>query len=179
MESRLCRMEQSYGDVLALWQHDLAFRTHFLTLLAEQPYSAFRWEMPPLTRETLDQPFEFVTLDSPWLERDADPLAFAEHFSPTEQVVAFPNLSGDCTLVVPCPTSHPAAYPHLAAFVRYAPEEQQHTLLALVGKTVEAQLSDQPLWLSTAGAGVAWLHVRLDKRPKYYGYAPYTSPHPT
>jgi hypothetical protein len=30
-----------------------------------------------------------------------------------------------------------------------------------------------PEWLSTAGAGVSWLHVRLDDRPKYYGYAPY------
>jgi hypothetical protein len=31
----------------------------------------------------------------------------------------------------------------------------------------------QPVWLSTAGAGVAWLHVRLDDRPKYYGHGPY------
>ncbi|MFL6237620.1 MAG: DUF6940 family protein [Thermoanaerobaculia bacterium] len=23
------------------------------------------------------------------------------------------------------------------------------------------------------GAGVSWLHVRLDDRPKYYGYGPY------
>jgi len=26
---------------------------------------------------------------------------------------------------------------------------------------------------STAGAGVSWLHVRLDDRPKYYGFKPY------
>ncbi|MBB6050285.1 DUF6940 family protein [Armatimonas rosea] len=174
MERLPCHLEQSYGEVLTLWQRDPEFRTHFLTLLAEQPYTAFRWETPAVTRVTLDQPFAFVTLDSPWLERDSDPLAFAEHFSPTEPAVAFPNLSGDSTLIVPCPTSHPATYAHLAAFVRYAPEEQQHALLALMGKTIEAQLSDTPLWLSTAGAGVAWLHVRLDKRPKYYGYAPYT-----
>jgi len=30
-----------------------------------------------------------------------------------------------------------------------------------------------PTWLSTAGGGVAWLHVRLDTRPKYYRYNPY------
>ncbi|MGI9175867.1 MAG: DUF6940 family protein [Rhodothermales bacterium] len=24
------------------------------------------------------------------------------------------------------------------------------------------------MWLSTAGGGVSWLHVRLDSRPKYY-----------
>lgn len=27
--------------------------------------------------------------------------------------------------------------------------------------------------LSTAGAGVRWLHVRVDDRPKYYHYRPY------
>ena len=26
---------------------------------------------------------------------------------------------------------------------------------------------------SAAGAGVSWLHVRLDDRPKYYGFLPY------
>ena len=34
-------------------------------------------------------------------------------------------------------------------------------------------LSDQPLWVSTCGLGVYWLHVRLDSFPKYYRYAPY------
>ena len=31
----------------------------------------------------------------------------------------------------------------------------------------------KPVWLSTAGAGVSWLHVGLDDRPKYYGFGPY------
>lgn len=37
-----------------------------------------------------------------------------------------------------------------------------------------ARVGTRPVWLSTAGAGVAWLHVRLDDRPKYYSYRPYT-----
>jgi hypothetical protein len=41
------------------------------------------------------------------------------------------------------------------------------------GAAVAARLSARPLWLSTSGLGVAWLHVRLDSRPKYYSYAPY------
>jgi hypothetical protein len=32
---------------------------------------------------------------------------------------------------------------------------------------------DAPLWISTSGLGVYWLHVRLDARPKYYTYAPF------
>ena len=30
-----------------------------------------------------------------------------------------------------------------------------------------------PVWLNTAGAGVPWLHARLDGGPKYYHHAPY------
>ena len=33
--------------------------------------------------------------------------------------------------------------------------------------------SQRPLWLSTNGLGVAWLHARIDARPKYYSHRPY------
>ena len=36
------------------------------------------------------------------------------------------------------------------------------------------KISNKPLWLSTAGNGVHWLHVRISSKPKYYRYAPYT-----
>jgi hypothetical protein len=36
-----------------------------------------------------------------------------------------------------------------------------------------ARLGAKPVWLSTAGGGVSWLHVRLDDQPKYYGFEPY------
>ncbi len=35
------------------------------------------------------------------------------------------------------------------------------------------RIGEAPMWLSTAGAGVPWLHVRLEDRPKYYGHAAY------
>ncbi len=41
------------------------------------------------------------------------------------------------------------------------------------GQEMEKRVSDKPVWLSTAGGGVPWLHVRLDNRPKYYSYRPY------
>ena len=49
----------------------------------------------------------------------------------------------------------------------------QHALWRTVGEAVSERITDRPLWLSTAGGGVAWLHVRLDSRPKYYGHTPY------
>jgi hypothetical protein len=38
---------------------------------------------------------------------------------------------------------------------------------------VELSLSETPLRASTSGAGVAWLHIRFDTRPKYYIPLPY------
>src|SRR5262249_13567392 len=119
--------------------------------------------------------FEFVILDSPGLARSPDKNAFSEHFGSEVEggVVEFPNLGKDAIMVVPCPIAVPSAYGHLAAFVRQAPEAQQHALWQLVGSAMQRRLSTKPVWLSTAGAGVSWLHVRLDDRPKYYGHAPY------
>jgi hypothetical protein len=165
----------TFPDVLRGWQTDAAFRTLFNALLAGAPFSAFRWETPPVTAPTATRPFEFVLLDCPGLERRPDPVAFAEHFggAPEAGVLEFPNLAGDAILVVPCPRGAPSAYGHLAAFVRKAPWPQQHALWQSVGAAMARRVGARPVWLSTAGAGVAWLHVRLDDRPKYYGFGPY------
>ncbi len=152
------------------------FRTWFNALLAGLPYSAIRWETPPATKATLDRTFEFVVFDSPGLAARPDAKAFAEHFQkakPQEEVVAFPNLGGDAIMVVPCPRIPHSAYGHLASFVRNAPVSQQQALWKRVGSEMRKRVGAKPVWLSTAGAGVSWLHVRLDDRPKYYGYGPY------
>ena len=64
-------------------------------------------------------------------------------------------------------------YPHLASFVRTAPEEQIQDFWKEVSQTYDADLGESPKWLSTSGLGVYWLHVRVDSRPKYYTYSPY------
>jgi hypothetical protein len=164
----------SFADVLRAWREDADFRGLFNRLLADSPYSAFRWETPPVSNAALTRPFEFVVLDSPGLASHPDPDAFAEHFAgaPSGEA-AFSNLGGDAILVVPCPLAEPSAYGHLAAFVRLAPEQQRHALWRRVGESMSRRVGDKPVWLSTAGAGVSWLHVRLDDRPKYYGFGPY------
>lgn len=165
----------TFADVLQGWRDDAVFRALFNAQLAGAPYAAFRWERPPVTDATLTSPFEFVLLDSPGLARRPDPKAFAEHFggAPQAEIVVFPNLGGDAIMVVPCPVGALSAYGHLAAFVREAPESQRHALWRSVGEAMARRVGAKPVWLSTAGAGVAWLHVRLDDRPKYYGFAPY------
>jgi hypothetical protein len=165
----------SYADVLQRWQDDEDFRSFFIGLLAGSSFSASRWETPPITASTSSRPFEFVLLDSPGLAGRPDAAAFAEHFrgAAEQEVVQFPNLGKDAIMVVPCPRGPLSAYGHLAAFVRQAPEPQQHALWKCVGRAMQDRLGTKPVWLSTAGAGVSWLHVWLDDRPKYYGHAVY------
>ena len=165
-----------YRDVLRYWREDETFRSFFVSLLANASFSAFRWETPPVTTTTAAREFEFVLLDAPGLDRAPDTRAFGEQFRSAgkdRRAIAFPNLGNDALLVVPCPSGPTAAYVHLAAFVRQAPEVQVHDLWRVVGEAMETRLGAEPTWLSTAGMGVSWLHVRLDSRPKYYGYAPY------
>lgn len=164
-----------YAEVLRLWQADAEFRSLFIQMLADAPFEAFRWETPPLTIATANRPFECVLLNSPGLASRPDQQAFAEHFgaASADGVVEFANLGKDAILVVPSPLGPPQAYGHIAAFVRQAPQSQQHAIWAAVGAAMQRRLSSRPVWLSTAGAGVSWLHVRLDDRPKYYGFQPY------
>lgn len=166
----------TFSDALRYWQDEPGFRVFFNGLLADAPYTAFRWETPPITENSSGRPFEFVLLDSPELAVESDPYAFAEHFQREvgqNDIVSFPNLNHDAILVVPRRLAPESAYGHLAAFVRGAPESQKHQLWKVVGELMVRQLGSKPIWLSTAGAGVPWLHVRLDQRPKYYCHAPY------
>ncbi|MCE9544232.1 MAG: hypothetical protein K8T25_01720 [Planctomycetia bacterium] len=166
-----------YADVLTLWQDDAAFQTFFIELLAGSPFRAFRWETPPLTSATGGRAFEFVLLRSDGLDRPADRSAFAGQFAGADPsgIATFANLGGDAVMVVPCPLGPESAYCHLASFTRSAPQAQQHALWQAVGNAMQRRLGERPVWLSTAGMGVAWLHVRLDDRPKYYGHGPYTT----
>jgi hypothetical protein len=157
---------------------DKALRATVTEALRSVPFEAFFWETVPLSPERMDAPFECVLVDAPTLaSNQASPEAFADHFaSATASVVSFPNLAGDSVLVVPRPTLR--TYGHLAAFLRQAPDEQTDALWTRVGTEVAAWLGARPLplWVSTSGLAVPWLHVRLDARPKYYGFEPWKRP---
>jgi len=80
--------------------------------------------------------------------------------------------SEDATLIAPSETG---SYPHLAAFLRTAPPGQIDALFHAVGDAIASWPGRTPPWVSTAGMGVPWLHVRIDSRPKYFRHAPYRS----
>ena len=166
--------ELSFGEVCAGWQADAGFRAFWIARLRTVPFGAYCWECPPVHHASRSRPFECVFIASPSLAGmppDAD--AFAEHFRRDHEVVTFANLGGDALLVAPCPDESGANFSHLAGFTATAAPRRQDALWRAVGEALESRIGERPLWLSTAGHGVAWLHVRLDSRPKYYRYAPY------
>lgn len=159
---------------MAQLEDDDAARAWLSAHLAARPHAAFFFELPPLSTATLDAPAELALVPAPGLAGTrADPSPFAAELRGAEDVAAFGNLGGDAFLIVPTERGPRETYAHLAAFVRGAPAAQRDALWARVAKEARARIGEAPLWLSTAGMGVPWLHVRLDRRPKYYRHAPY------
>lgn len=162
----------SYSQVVNLWNTQPLFAKFYTDSLIALPYQAIRWESPPLTQNNLQRPYQCVAINAPELIRPANPYDFQAYFSDQQSVVSFTNLGGDATLIVPCGTRG-QPFAHLLSFLREADHEQSSQLWQTVGEALAQQLSDRPLWLSTSGDGVAWLHIRFDSRPKYYCYKPY------
>lgn len=165
------------ADVLALWRNDPSFSIFFTQHLASSPFKCFRWETPAATTATLHHPYEHVLFDAPTLaDRLPDQASFSAQLSALsdgETAAAFDNLGGDAALIAPAALPNPADCTDLAAYCRAAPPDCAAGLWRTVGDAMMTRLSEKPLWLSTAGGGVAWLHVRIDQRPKYYRHKPY------
>ncbi|CAN0155155.1 unnamed protein product [Ascophyllum nodosum] len=170
----------SFREVAGLWKTSPQFAEMFAATLAAVPHDAIFWESIPVTQGTMGKPYEYVTVNSPSLARvSSDGTPFAEYLASgegTTDVATFRNMRGDARLVSPCRVGD-YRYAHLAAFVRSAPKEQVVKFFGAVGAGLEEELAsrqnERPVWLSTSGLGVYWLHARLDSVPKYYTYEPY------
>jgi hypothetical protein len=166
--------ELPFGEVVRQWHDDPRFNEFWRESLRKVPQPAYCWECPPLTTASVTRPFECVFVASPLLARyPPDPAPFAEFFTPGSSVATFENLGKEAVLVAPCPGAAGSNFAHLASFVATATPAQQSALWQAVAVAMESRIGTSATWLSTAGLGVFWLHVRLDSRPKYYRYAPY------
>jgi hypothetical protein len=162
---------------LGLTATDDTFRSYFNGILAASPFGAYFFETPPATCDSLDAPFEWVLIESDGLQRmRPDTQAFAEHFEKDALAVRFANLGGDSLLIAPTPDGDPNTHVHLANFARGASPRQLDYFWQLVASEFERSLKADPRWLSTSGLGIGWLHVRIDRHPKYYHHAEYTAP---
>jgi hypothetical protein len=160
-------LERTWPDVVDALRGDRGFRRSLAEQLRAVPYDAWFWECTRVSRGA----FECFVLDAPELAHTrADPRAFAAQL--TAPVNTFSSLGGYATLVAPSVTG---SYPHLAAFLRSAPDDQVDSLFEAIGRAIAGWSGPSPPWVSTAGMGVPWLHVRIDSRPKYFRHAAYRS----
>jgi hypothetical protein len=166
----------SFSDYFTALSDDMSFITWYTELLAGSNLISFFWEHPPLTVAAMELPAEFVLTDAPSLTGlRANQATFSNQFegASPDSILVFDNLGGDATLVVPHTPDDTRNCAHISPFVRAASAKLVCEFWQTVAQTVIDSVSEQPLWLSTSGLGVSWLHVRLDSQPKYYQYLPY------
>lgn len=159
---------------------DEGLRAALTRAVREAPWPALCWECPPVHAAADGRPAAFVLVESPALARSvADPGPFASAFRDrsARPFVDFPNLGRDARLVAPRPGVAGDAT-HLAAFLRSATDAVADQLWRAVAEAVRGARAEGPAprWLSTAGLGVSWLHVRVDTVPKYYRYRTWADP---
>lgn len=167
----------SFAQVIKYWSDSASFREFYTTTLVKHGSKGCFWEHPRLNESTVDQPYEcVVTQTDAFGKRTADFRSFARAVSPGRRISVFPNLSGEALLVVPNqPEDNGFNGRDLISFLQSAPAGLIHEFWQTIAREVaDAVAAGAPFqYLSTHGLGVLWLHVRLEKRPKYYHHEPY------
>ncbi len=148
------------------------FRNDLIQKFKDSKYENVLWEFPPYSSSTKNNKAEFVIIGSA-IFPPSNPQAFADQFNETNEinksVVVFDNISGDCKLISPVPDIMNDKYMgHIMSQIKYGNTDTTHQLLKTLGDIVSAYNNDKPLYVSTHGYGVPWLHLRLCDKPKYY-----------
>ncbi len=166
----------TYNQVLDYWETDIGFADFYISIFRKCGYYSYVWESPPLSSTSLDQEYEFVIINAPISSDNPDSKTYKPYFSLKENdgIVCFPNLGNDALLIVPSPVRKYSNYSNLANFFKEATREQQRSIWKVTARKIKENLSDKPTWVSVAGGGISWLHIRLDTIPKYYRYLKYT-----
>mmetsp|Transcript_11680 Transcript_11680/g.20034 ORF Transcript_11680/g.20034 Transcript_11680/m.20034 type:complete len:320 (+) Transcript_11680:230-1189(+) len=149
-----------------------------------QPLHSVFWEFTPMSLADVESYHhaKFCVMKTRKLHPEPDFVAFEKQFETSldGHTASFWNLGNDAMLVVPLPTKDKLDFADLSNFLRYTNHEEgfglRDKLFQSVGEALKTGLESQThrkLWLSTSGSGVAYLHVRLDTRPKYYSNKQY------
>ncbi|MDW3195933.1 MAG: hypothetical protein R8G66_26395 [Cytophagales bacterium] len=177
-----CRFTQngsilSFREVLNLWQFSVEATKNYVQQIKNLGFDQCYWEHPALTQATMDFPYECMILKTEqFTRRQVDTESFSAHLHQEKSVAVFDNLGRNARLVVPTLKSDKEYYKHFGIFLNAAPENQVLAVLQAVGESVLEEVNrGKCIWLSTAGLGVIWLHIRLDTVPKYYKTKTYKS----
>lgn len=158
------------------------FIDSFIKLLSEfNPFDEFYIEFNPITSNSMDYIiFEFVLIKTSGFASNSDINTFGIERLNTNSndIIWFPNPSNTALLVVPCYNhNYPIQdYTHIGKFIKSFNIKQKRNLIIKMFELYFELLKQQPgnkLWLSTHGKGVGWLHIRIDKIPRYISWKPY------
>ena len=160
----------SFREVFQKWQEEEAFIHFYQKSLLQFGFEAFFWEHPALTTELLEKDYECAVRKSKSLQkRMQDEAPFKEYLDQPQNYVEIPNRKKDSLLIIPTHLGDTVNHTHFGKFIQTVPAPQLVQLFQKIGfLALERIHTETPLWLSTAGLGVSWLHIRFDQRPKYY-----------
>jgi len=149
-----------WSDVLFNWENGKPFTypSHL---------GKFQWNTSVLKNNA---PFHqsFQTNHNLPINQNTDDFQTYINNSTNKDVVAFPNLTKDCMLVIPMPRRG-KNYATLKDFIDNAPKHQQEEFWKKVAKVAKKCLNKWgEVWISVHGLGVPYTHVRIDSKPKYY-----------
>ena len=157
----------TYRQFLNKIQNEEPFRREFITVLQKSRFSTYFFETPKVTKESLDDKFEFILSAADELKNvNADRDTFQDYFRQCKDspVITFPNLGHNAVLVVPCPVeegSKLTQYSSLGPFMRNIDQNQVHqfwieaarTMLLMVDQKVPLNISNIFL-LNTYNQGI-------------------------
>lgn len=109
---------------------------------------------------------KYLLTKSNTLPKTIDPIPYQKYVRRDKNKLStvFPNLSGDVKLVIPI-----KPYPTIYSFAKKSTEREW---LALFNNVVK-NFKKEDKFISTHGHGVSWLHVRIERYPKYYKLDPF------
>lgn len=152
-----------WKDVLYNWENGVIFR------YPKQIKNRFIWNTSVLKNDgNVEYKESFMVNNN--LPNKQDESDYVEYIkkSKSKYVVAFPNLSKDTMLVIPMPVKG-NNYVTLKDFIDNAPEKQQIYFWKKVAKVAKEFMKiHKNIWISVHGFGVAYTHVRISSKPKYY-----------
>ena len=101
------------------------------------------------------------------MDSRADSSPFRAHLKGRRSATSFPNLGKNATLVSPADKGK--NFSHIGNFYKHASGAEMKDFWKTVAKAVEDRIKlGESVYVSTHGAGVSWLHVRIEATPKYY-----------
>jgi len=179
----------TFQEVFDNWSDSHDFRTLFTEIIKnahdEHNFPGVFFESPPVQIKDVDSNYEFVLVKTGAFVSAKAERGFRDFKDKIEddscrdgelEACSFGNLSGDAKLVIPRGRDGERKqhkYTDIMNFILRGDPKEVDDFWKATGNACKERISDRPMWISTCGTAVDWLHLRLDSRPKYYSYRPY------